>query len=71
MVEKMKERYGTFKGACGLDVASINDYTVCSTTQVLANNVLRKYHKDQVLTGVIATTEQCVNEFKCDGNHSY
>jgi hypothetical protein len=50
----------TFRGACGLDVASINDDTVWFMMQVLACKLLRKCRKDQVPTGVIATTEKCV-----------
>jgi hypothetical protein len=59
LAERMKEKYGTFRGAHGLDVASINDDTVRFATQVLACKLLRKCHKDQVPAGVIAATEKC------------
>jgi hypothetical protein len=32
LVERMKEKYGTQKGACGLDILSINDDTVILVT---------------------------------------
>jgi hypothetical protein len=50
----------THRGACSLDVASINDDTVRFATQVLACKLLRKCCKDQVPIGVIAIAEKCV-----------
>jgi hypothetical protein len=46
--ERMKEKYGTFRGAHGLDVANINDDIVRFATQVLACKLPRKCHEDQV-----------------------
>jgi hypothetical protein len=55
----MKEKYGMHRGECGLDIASINDDIVIFVMQVLACKLLRKCHRDQVPTGVIAATEKC------------
>jgi hypothetical protein len=59
LAERMKGKYGTFRGARKLDVTSINDNTVIFETWVLAYNILRKCCKDQVPTGVIAIAEKC------------
>jgi hypothetical protein len=58
--ERIKEKYGTYRGACGIDVASITDDTIRFATQVLACKLLRKCHKDQVPMGAIVATEKCV-----------
>jgi len=57
LAERMKDKYDTFIGVYGLDITSINDDTVRFTMKVLAYNLLRKYHKDQVPIGVIAAVE--------------
>jgi hypothetical protein len=59
LVERMKEKYGMHKGACGLDVERINDDYVNFLTQVLDCKLLRKCHKYQVPTGVIPRAEKC------------
>jgi hypothetical protein len=58
--ESMKEKFHTFCGQCGLDVASICDPMVRFVMQALACNILRKCIKYQVPTTVIAATERCV-----------
>jgi hypothetical protein len=60
LLERMKEKFDMYRGACGLDVASINDECIRFAMQVLACKLLRKCCKDQVSTGVIATMEKCV-----------
>jgi hypothetical protein len=57
--ERMKEKYGTFRGAHGLDVANINDDIVRFDTGA-GCKLLRKCHKDQVPARVIAVAEKCV-----------
>jgi hypothetical protein len=56
----MKEKFDTFRGKRGLDVKNINDKNVRFVTQVLACKLLRKCHKDEVSTAVIAATEKCM-----------
>jgi hypothetical protein len=56
----MEEKYGTLRGACRLDIASINEDTVKFAAQVLDYNLLRKCCKDQVLAGVIEGTKKFV-----------
>jgi len=60
LVERMKEKYGTFSGVCRLDVASINEDTIRFATQVLEYKLPRKCFKDQVPVGVIEATENFV-----------
>jgi len=48
LLEKMKEKYETHRGACCLDIPSINDDTVKFMMQVLGCKLLRKCRKDQV-----------------------
>jgi hypothetical protein len=62
LLERIKEKYGTYRGMCGLDVVSINDYTVRFVSQVLACKLLRKCHKHQVPARAIGTMEKCWKE---------
>jgi hypothetical protein len=57
-MERMKEKFDTYRGLCGIDVASINDKCVRFVMQVLACKLLRKCCKDQVSEGVIETMEK-------------
>jgi len=58
--ERIKEKYGTYRGARGIDVASINDDIIRFVTQVLACKLLRKCPKDQVPMGAMVVVEKCV-----------
>jgi hypothetical protein len=58
--EKFKDKYDTNRGEHNLDVEIINDDIFRFSMQVLAYKLLRKFHKDQVPIGVIATVVKCV-----------
>jgi hypothetical protein len=62
LLETMNEKFHIVRGVCYLDVPSICDPMVRFATQALADKLLRKCRKDQVLAGVIAATEKCVEE---------
>lgn len=60
LADKMMNKYGTERGACGLKVALINNDSIKCATQVLAYKLLRKYRPYEVSGGVIAAAEMCV-----------
>jgi hypothetical protein len=56
--ERMKEKFDMFRGACRLDVASINDECVNFAMQVMDYKFLRKCHRDQVSASAIASDRE-------------
>ena len=58
--ERIKEKFNIFRGERGLDVESTNYECVRFATQFLACKLLRKCRRAQVLVGVIASTEKCI-----------
>jgi hypothetical protein len=57
--EAMKEKFNTFKGKRGLDVANISDDVVLFVKRVLACKYLRKCLKDEVSIALITSAEKC------------
>jgi hypothetical protein len=59
LAKEMKNKYGTYKGTQGIIIKRINDVTKQMATKILACNLLRKCHREEVLTGVILVAAQC------------
>jgi hypothetical protein len=58
--KKMKEKFGTFRGAWKLNVTNISDDYVKFSMQLLASKLLRKFCRHQVPARAISTIEKCV-----------
>jgi hypothetical protein len=57
--EAIKDKFHTFRGKGGLDVANINDDSVPFSMKVMACKLLRKCRKDEVFASIIAATKKC------------
>jgi len=60
MVNKMMNKYGAWRGKCGIQVAKINEFLVRFSMQLLSCKLLRKCHRDEVPRGVIQEVEKCL-----------
>ena len=54
------EKYRTMRGGIGVLISLINNYTFKFTTQLMANKLLRKCHKDHCLVATIEVVEMCI-----------
>lgn len=59
LAEAMKTKYKLEKKKWGYAIASIKDKGLRGATQLLASDLMRKCHADEVLASVIALLEQC------------
>jgi hypothetical protein len=59
LAKEMKKKYGTARGKMGIIIKRINNAATQLGANILAYKLLRKCHKDEVLTGVIAVATQC------------
>jgi hypothetical protein len=59
--EEIKKTYGIKRGSCGIIIKRINDATTRMATKLMSCKLLRKFRKEEVPTGVVATASQCAN----------
>jgi hypothetical protein len=55
----MKKNYGTDRGTKGIIIKRINDATTQLGAKILACNLLRKFHREEVPVRVIVVAAQC------------
>jgi hypothetical protein len=58
-VEEMKKKYGTDRGTRGIIINRINDVATQMGAKILAYNLLRKCHREEVSAGVVIVAAQC------------
>jgi hypothetical protein len=56
----MKNKYGTYRGMRGIIIKRINDVATQMDAKILSCKLLRKFHREEVSTGVVAVAAQCV-----------
>jgi hypothetical protein len=56
----MTEKFNTIRGKRGLDFTNIRGDVVQFATQIVSCKLIRKYHKDEVPTTIIATMKNCI-----------
>jgi hypothetical protein len=59
LAEEMKNKYGTDRGTQGIILKRINDVTTQMGGKILACKLLRKCHREEVPTRVVAVVAQC------------
>jgi hypothetical protein len=59
LAEEMKKKYGTERGSRGIIIKRISDATTRMATKIMACKLLKKFRKEEVSTGVVATAAQC------------
>jgi hypothetical protein len=60
LTEDMKKKFGTNKRTQGNIIKRIKYFTIQMAAKIMACKLLRKCHKEEVPTGVIAVAAQCV-----------
>jgi hypothetical protein len=60
LAEEMKKMYGTERGSRRIIIKCINDATTRMATKFMACKLLRKFRKEEVPVGVVATVAECV-----------
>jgi hypothetical protein len=60
LVEEMKNKYDVDRGMRGIIIKRINDVAIQMATKILACKLLRKFHREEVPTGVVTVVAQCV-----------
>lgn len=59
LTEAMKKKYKLEKKKRGYTISNIKDKGVRVATHLLARKVMRKFHRDEVPTPVVALEKQC------------
>jgi hypothetical protein len=54
LFEEMNKTYDIERGLCGIIIKRISDTTIRMATKLMACKMLRKCHKQEILTGVVA-----------------
>jgi hypothetical protein len=59
LVEEMKNKYETSRGTRGIIIKRINVAMTQMATKIMSYNLLRKFHKEEFLVGVITVATPC------------
>jgi hypothetical protein len=62
LMEEMKKTYGIERVSHKIIINWISDTTTKMATKLIPCKLLRKFHKEEVLTGVFVATVQCTND---------
>ena len=60
LAEEMNKKHSIDRGTQGIIIKRINDFVTQMAAKILACKLLRKFHREEVPTKVIAIASQCV-----------